>query len=122
MVTTAVAREPAGFIWAIASEVAGQIHEGQSITVQAAAAFAMDGTKAALGKLNAVLGPRDCNKWTIATYLPFLWRPETHMFLKPQVTKDFAERVGHPFFSLYKSQLEFSVYESLLDLADRPLE
>ena len=86
--------------------------------VQAAAAFAMDGTKAALGKLNAVLGPHDCNKWTIATYLPFLWRPETHMFLKPQVTKDFAERVGHPFFSLYKSQLEFSVYESLLGLAD----
>ena len=41
------------------------------------------------------------------------------MFLKPQVTKDFAERVGHPFFLLYKSQLEFSVYESLLDLADR---
>ena len=39
--------------------------------------------------------PHDAASWTVATYLPFLWRPETHMFLKPEVTKDFAERVGH---------------------------
>ena len=41
-------------------------------------------------------------KWTVVTYLPFLWRPETHMFLKPEVTKDFAARVGHRFASDYE--------------------
>jgi hypothetical protein len=29
------------------------------------------------------------------TYLPFLWRPEAHMFLKPEITTEFAARVGH---------------------------
>ena len=40
------------------------------------------------------------------------------MFLKPEATKDFATRVGHPLASLYKAQLDFDVYTSLLDLAD----
>ena len=39
------------------------------------------------------------------------------MFLKPKVTKDFAERVGHPFAYEYSSTLEVPVYESLLSLA-----
>ena len=51
------------------------------------------------------------------TYLPFLWRPEEHMFLKPEVTKDFAARVGHGFAAEYEPRLNISVYESLLDLA-----
>ena len=54
-----------------------------------------------------------------ATYLPFLWRPETHMFLKPEVTKDFALRVGHRFAADYEARLETTVYESLLDLVSR---
>ena len=41
------------------------------------------------------------------------------MFLKPQVTCDYAERVGHPFAHDNQSGLEVSVYESLLDLAAR---
>jgi hypothetical protein len=38
-------------------------------------------------------------RWSerVATYRPFLWRPEEHMFLKPEVTKDFAVRVEHRF-------------------------
>ena len=47
----------------------------------------------------------------------FLWRPETHMFLKPEVTRDFAARVGHRFASDYEPRLKLDVYHSLLDLA-----
>lgn len=39
------------------------------------------------------------------------------MFLKPEVTKDFATRVGHPFAAQYESRLSLTVYEGLLDLA-----
>ncbi len=35
--------------------------------------------------------PHEAAKWTLVTYLPFRWRPETHAFFKPQVTKDYAE-------------------------------
>ena len=87
--------------------------------VRAAAMFAHDGTEAALRRLEKVLKPHGCAKWTVATYLPFLWRPESHMYLKPEATKDFATRVGHPLASLYQPQLELGVYSSLLDLADR---
>ena len=87
--------------------------------VQATASFAHDGTETALRELKKVLKPHDCAKWTVATYLPFLWRPEAHMFLKPEATKDFAARVGHPLASLYEAQLSFNVYASFLDLADK---
>lgn len=63
--------------------------------------------------------PHDNAKWTVATYLPYLWRPETHMFLKPEATKDFAIRVGHRFASDYEAQLNLPVYESLLDLVNK---
>ena len=67
---------------------------------------------------NFGLKRHDCAKWTVATYLPFLWRPEVHMYLKPEATKDYATRVGHPLASLYEPQLNFDVYASLLDLAN----
>ena len=41
------------------------------------------------------------------------------MFLKPEVTKDFAARVGHRFASDYQPRLEIAVYESLLDLVSK---
>lgn len=59
----------------------------------------------------------DVAKWTAVTYLPFLWRPDAHTFLKPEVTKDFAARVGHRFASDYQPRLTLDVYQSLLDLA-----
>lgn len=89
------------------------------VFVQAAARFALDGTETALFELERVLKAHDCAQWTVATYLPFLWRPETHMYLKPEATKDFATRVGHPLASLYEARLNFDVYASLLDLVDR---
>ena len=41
------------------------------------------------------------------------------MFLKPEVAKDFAARVGHRFAQDYQSSLKPEIYESLLDLADK---
>ena len=84
--------------------------------VQAAAGFARDGDRAALARLAAVARPHDCAKWTIATYLPFLWNPDRHMYLKPVVTQDFAVRVGHPLAALYAPRLGIEVYDALLDL------
>lgn len=83
--------------------------------IRAAARFAL-GEAAALGDMERALKPHDSAKWTVVTYLPFLWKPETHMFLKPEVTKDFAARVGHRFASEYEPRLAVDVYDSLLDL------
>jgi hypothetical protein len=85
--------------------------------VQAAARFTLNPTTAALLDMERSLRPYDASKWTVVTYLPFLWRPEAHMFLKPEVTKDFAARVGHRFASDYEPRLRLDVYQSLLDLA-----
>lgn len=87
--------------------------------VQAAAAFTTEGSKGALARMESVLKPHDCAKWSIATYLPYLWRPDEHMFLKPEATKDFAIRVGHPFGETYGAKLSFDVYTSLLDLVEQ---
>jgi hypothetical protein len=87
--------------------------------IQAAARFTLGEGKPALLAMERALRPHDNAKWTVVTYLPFLWRPEQHMFLKPEVTKDFAVRIGHKFASEYKPRLEIDVYESLLDLASK---
>jgi hypothetical protein len=87
--------------------------------IQAAANFADSCDRKSLARLESILKPLDSAKWTVATYLPYLWRPEQHMFLKPEVTKDYAARVGHPFTSIYEARLNFDVYASLLDLVDR---
>lgn len=87
--------------------------------IRAAASFASGGGRSALLDLQRSLQPHDSAKWTVVTYLPFLWRPEEHMFLKPEVTKDFAARVGHQFANDYRPKLDYAVYEALLDLASR---
>jgi len=38
------------------------------------------------------------------------------MYLKPEVTKEFASRVGHRLASDYEARLNIDVYDSLLDL------
>lgn len=83
---------------------------------RAAASFTLGGGRQALHEMDRIMRPLDCAKWTVVTYLPFLWRPEAHVFLKPTVTKDFAARVGHRFAHDYQPQLDYGVYESLLDL------
>jgi len=85
--------------------------------IQAAARFTLDQGKSALLDMEHALKPNDIAKWTVVSYLPFLWRPDEHMFLKPEVTKDFAERVGHRFATDYEPRLDIAVYDSLLNLA-----
>ena len=87
--------------------------------IRAAARFALGEGAPALAEMEAALKPHNIAKWIVITYLPFLWRPEAHMFLKPEVTKDFAERVGHTYAARYEPRLDITVYESLLDLAAR---
>jgi len=87
--------------------------------VQAAARFALDASKSHLIAMEQALKPHDNAKWTVATYLPYLWRPDAHMFLKPEATKDFATRVGHRFASEYEARLHLPVYDSLLNLAGK---
>ncbi len=86
--------------------------------VRAAARFALGEGKSALRTMETILRPHDIAKWTIVTYLPFLWRPDEHIFLKPEVTRDFAERVGHNLERSYSADLDMSTYSDLLDLAD----
>lgn len=87
--------------------------------IRAAAEFTQSADKNSLGRLEAVLKPFDCAKWTVVTYLPYLWRPDRHKFLKLEVTKDFAARVGHPFASKYEARLNIDVCVSLPDLVKR---
>ncbi|MEX0955030.1 MAG: hypothetical protein WDZ83_07455 [Rhizobiaceae bacterium] len=90
--------------------------------IHAAAAFANGDTKRGLGAMAAVLKRHDNAKWTVVTYLPFLWKPEEHVFLKPTMITAFAERVGHPLAHVYNPELDPAVYESLLDLAQTTKE
>lgn len=85
--------------------------------VYGAARFAQGDAKRGLIEIERALKPHGVANWTAATYLPFLWSPNTHMFLKPEVTKKFASRVGHSFANDYESRLDPRVYDSLLDLA-----
>lgn len=87
--------------------------------IQAAARFAMGEIAPALAAMGKLLAKHECAKWTVVTYLPFLWRPESHMFLKPKVTLDFAARVGHPFAHEYSPALDPAVYASLRDLVQQ---
>lgn len=85
--------------------------------VRLCAQFADGGIKQPLASLKSLLKPYDCAKWTVITYLPFLWKPERNFFLKPMMVKKFAERVGHRFAQDYSPDLHPDVYASLLDLA-----
>lgn len=59
--------------------------------------------------------------WPKATYFGYLWRPAGNMFCKPEVTKDFAQRIGHEFQYVYESEISERVYSALMDLADYTL-
>ncbi|GJE42625.1 hypothetical protein [Methylobacterium soli] len=85
--------------------------------IRGAAAFASGAVEDGIRAMQGALKPFAIAKWTALTYLPFLWRPDAHLFLKPEVTREFAERVGHPFAHAYAPELHPDIYRSLLDLA-----
>lgn len=54
--------------------------------------------------------------WPVLTLFPFIARPDCHMFLKPEVTKQCADRM---LFDLnYKTDLNLATYKQLLRLSD----
>lgn len=53
--------------------------------------------------------------WPVVTVFGFIAQPETHIFLKPQVTKIAAEKYGFEFS--YNSRPAWDTYSSLLDFA-----
>lgn len=87
------------------------------VFLKGAAMFANGAIKDGLAAMRQASEPYEAAKWTVVTYLPYLWRPDQHMFLKPEVSKEYAERVGHPFQYDYAPTLAPEVYVSLLDMA-----
>lgn len=90
--------------------------------IRGAAQFALGNILKGAAEMFPVLAEHDVAKWTAITYLPFLWRPDQHMFLKPEITKAFSERVGHTFHNDYTAKIEIQAYESLLDLTQKTRE
>jgi hypothetical protein len=88
---------------------------GQKL-VRAAAEIALGDVESGFKTMTAVGQSVGRVSWPIATYLPFLWDARSNMFLKPEVTQDFARRVGHDFAQQYDAALDPAVYSSLLDL------
>jgi len=54
--------------------------------------------------------------WPLLTVFGFIARPETHIFLKPNVTRIAAESYGFDF--QYRSKPNWATYRSLLDFAE----
>jgi hypothetical protein len=52
--------------------------------IRAVAGFTLGEGKPALLDMERALKPHDNAKWTVVTYLPFLWQPDQHMYLKPK--------------------------------------
>lgn len=59
-------------------------------------------------------------KWTIATSLPFLARPDTFLFLKPDVSKPGAERLR--FDLIYQAEPNLRTYDKLQRMGRALLE
>lgn len=84
--------------------------------LRGAAAFREGHLKEGLDDMAAAVLPHGRISWPILTYLPFLWDYQQQMFLKPTVTTDFADRVGHDFLHHYEAHPNKETYSSLLDL------
>ncbi|MDB5696254.1 MAG: hypothetical protein JWN21_1797 [Sphingomonas bacterium] len=84
--------------------------------VRSAARFASGDLEEGLRGMVQAIAPHGRPSWPLLTYLPNLWRPRDHMFLKPVATVDFAQRIGHRFQYDYSATPSADVYRSLLDL------
>lgn len=84
-----------------------------------AAEFAVGSVTRACAVLNAEFADEGVNTWVCLTFFPFFWRPEAHMFLKPDFTRRFAERIGDPFQFAYDGKPNPATYLALLQMARR---
>lgn len=85
--------------------------------LRAAALFCVDPTSRHLEALRTVAEPHRAQSWPVLTVLPWLWAPESQVYVKPEETKSFSRAVGHPFHELYTGAAPFGVYEAARDLA-----
>ena len=69
-----------------------------------------------VNNLPADVGKSRVATWPVATVLPYLARPDFFMFLKPDVTKDCAERLK--FNLCYDSKPNWLTYKKLLMMCD----
>lgn len=63
----------------------------------------------------SALEEMESDKWTVGSYYLFLSNPSKYMFLKPTVTQKAAEMIH--FDIKYKSTLNWSTYNAVLDLS-----
>lgn len=84
--------------------------------LRGAAAFAMGEYAPGIDAMTAAVQPHGRISWPLITYLPFLWEPDRHMFLKPTVTCDFSARVGLRFHHAYEAEPNPATYLALLEL------
>lgn len=89
--------------------------------LRSAAEFASGNYAAGAKGMENALKKYGRQSWPKATYFGYLWRPAENMFCKPEVTKDFAQRIGHDFQYVYESEVSGAVYRSLMDLAEHTL-
>jgi hypothetical protein len=62
-----------------------------------------------------VEGETDTDIWTVATILPFLARPDVHMFVKPTNTKKAADRLGSDL--RYEPRPNWPTYDAVLRMS-----
>jgi hypothetical protein len=55
--------------------------------------------------------------WPLVTVFGFIAQPDTHIFLKPLVTREAAREYGYDF--RYNSRPDWETYQSLLDFAEQ---
>ena len=87
--------------------------------VRGAVAFLDGRYSEGLKAMDTAARPYGKATWAIVTYLPWLWDPGRHIFLKPMAMKDFASRIGHDLARDYEAALFPDVYRSALDLAEQ---
>jgi hypothetical protein len=94
--------------------------------LRGAAQLARGDAAAGLAAIEASVRPHGSPSWTIATYLPFLWAPDTHALLRITATQRVAAWLGHPFVAVYEPALKPEVHAAFMgfmatirdDLAD----
>ena len=89
--------------------------------LRSAARFASGDFAAGAQGMEDALKKYGRQSWPKATYLGYLWDPTSNMFCKPQVTTDFAQRLGHEFCHVYEPEINERVYCSLKELAELTL-
>ena len=81
---------------------------------------AFSGLVEATGSLPVAPGRARVLTWPVVTILPFLAKPDCHMFLKPMQTKRIAEAFS--FDLLYSAYPKWATYDRLLKLSDQLLK